>query len=127
MKFCSCSRAEIVQYPLGAACFQRSRVLWASVTSTLTFCALLAIALLIYWLWERSDRQKEAVARRIAADVRAMGDVVAQSLSPRILPELCIGSGACVSACPEASVIALVDGRAQLVNPLGCIGHGSCA
>jgi thioredoxin reductase (NADPH) len=97
------------------------------VTSTLTFCALLAIALLIYWLWERSDRQKEAVARRIAADVQAMGDVVAQSLSPRILPELCIGSGACVAACPEASVIALVDGRAQLVNPLGCIGHGACA
>jgi thioredoxin reductase (NADPH) len=109
------------------ACFARSRVLWAGVTSTLTFSALLAIALLIYWLWQRSDRQKEAMAQRIADDVRAMGDVAAQSLSPRIDPELCIGSGACVSACPETSVIALVGGRAQLVNPLGCIGHGACA
>jgi thioredoxin reductase/NAD-dependent dihydropyrimidine dehydrogenase PreA subunit len=97
------------------------------VTSTLTFAALLAIALLIYWLWERSDQQREIVAQRVAADVRAMGDVVAQSLSPRIDPELCIGSGACVSACPETSVIALIGGRAELVNPLGCIGHGACA
>lgn len=97
------------------------------MTSTLTFGALLAIALLGYWLWERSDRQKEGIAQRVAEDVRAMGDVVAQSLNPRINPELCIGSGACVSACPEHDVIAIVQGRAQLVNPLGCIGHGACA
>ena len=98
-----------------------------SVTSTLTFCALLAVAFLIYWWWERSDRQRENIAQRIADDVQAMGDVVAQSLNPRIDPEKCIGSGACVSACPEKSVIALVGGRAQLINPLGCIGHGACA
>ena len=97
------------------------------LTSTLTFLGLLALALFLYSLWERSDRKKEGVAQRIAEDVRAMGDVVATSLSPAINPSLCIGSGACVSACPEKSVIALVQGRAQLVNPLGCIGHGACA
>jgi thioredoxin reductase/ferredoxin len=97
------------------------------LTSTWTFLGLLALALFIYFLWERADRKKEGAARRIAEDVRAMGDVVATSLSPSINPSLCIGSGACVSACPEKSVIALVQGRAQLVNPLGCIGHGACA
>ena len=95
--------------------------------STLTFFGLLALALVIYYSWERSDRKKESVAQRIAEDVRAMGDVVATSLSPSIDPDVCIGSGACVSACPEKGVIALVEGRAQLVNPLGCIGHGACA
>ena len=93
--------------------------------STLTFTGLLGLALLIYLLWERADRAQESVARRIADDVRAMGDVVATSLSPAINPSLCIGSGACVSACPEKSVIGLVQGRAQLLNPLGCIGHGA--
>lgn len=88
---------------------------------------MLLFALLLYWLWERSDRKKESIAQRIAEDVQAMGDVVAASLNPRIDPDLCIGSGACVSACPEKSVIALVQGRARLVNPLGCIGHGACA
>jgi thioredoxin reductase/ferredoxin len=98
-----------------------------SLTSTLTFFGLLGLAWVLHWLWQRSDRLKEQVAVRIAEDVRAMGDVVAASLSPRIDASVCIGSGACVSACPEKSVIALVAGRARLVNPLGCIGHGACA
>lgn len=97
------------------------------MTSTLTFFGVLVLALFLYWLWERADRQKERIARRIAEDVQAMGDVVAASLAPRINPDICIGSGACVSACPESQVIALVRGRAELVNPLGCIGHGACA
>jgi thioredoxin reductase/NAD-dependent dihydropyrimidine dehydrogenase PreA subunit len=88
---------------------------------------LTLLAVLLYWLWDRSDRRKEGAAQRIADDVLAMGDVAAASLSPRINPDMCIGSGACVSACPEKSVIALVQGRARLVNPLGCIGHGACA
>jgi thioredoxin reductase/NAD-dependent dihydropyrimidine dehydrogenase PreA subunit len=95
--------------------------------STLAFAAALALALVLYLWWDRSDRNKEQVAQRIADDLRAMGDVVATSLSPSINPDRCIGSGACVAACPEKGVIALVGGRAALVNPLGCIGHGACA
>jgi thioredoxin reductase/ferredoxin len=77
--------------------------------------------------WDRSDRKKEHVAIRVAEDIKAMGDVAAMSLSPHVNPDICIGSGACVAACPEKGVIALVRGQAALVNPLGCIGHGACA
>ena len=94
---------------------------------TFTFAAVLLGAVLLYWWWERSDRGKEQAATRIAEDVQAMGEVVAVSLSPSIDPDRCIGSGTCVSACPEKNVIALVRGQAVLVNPLGCIGHGACA
>ena len=93
----------------------------------LTFSVALAGAVLLYLWWERSDRVKATVATRVAEDVRAMGDVVAVSLSPSIDPDRCIGSGTCVTACPEKNVIALVRGQAALVNPLGCIGHGACA
>src|SRR5688572_22921716 len=86
---------------------------------------LLAIAL--YAWWERSDRRKEQAAQQIATDIQALGDVVATSLSPSIDPDVCIGSGACVAACPEKGVIGLVGGKASLLNPLGCIGHGACA
>jgi thioredoxin reductase/NAD-dependent dihydropyrimidine dehydrogenase PreA subunit len=95
--------------------------------STLAFAAALALALVLYFWWDRSDRNKEQVAQRIVEDLQAMGDVVATSLSPSIDPDRCIGSGACVAACPEKGVIALVGARAALVNPLGCIGHGACA
>jgi thioredoxin reductase/NAD-dependent dihydropyrimidine dehydrogenase PreA subunit len=94
---------------------------------TLAFVAALLIAIAGYLWWERADRQKERVAARIEGDIQAMGDVVAQSLSPSVDPDRCIGSGACVAACPEKNVIALVQGQARLVNPLGCIGHGACA
>jgi thioredoxin reductase/NAD-dependent dihydropyrimidine dehydrogenase PreA subunit len=97
------------------------------VISTLTFTAVLLLAIALYAWWERSDRQKEQVALQVATDIQALGDVVATSLSPSIDPNVCIGSGACVAACPEKGVIGLVGGRAQLLNPLGCIGHGACA
>jgi thioredoxin reductase/NAD-dependent dihydropyrimidine dehydrogenase PreA subunit len=41
-------------------------------------------------------------------------------------PNRCIGSSACVTACPE-SAIGVINGKAQLVNPSVCIGHGACA
>jgi thioredoxin reductase (NADPH) len=97
------------------------------MTSSLALGGLILLSFILYWWWGHSDRKKEEIATRIAEDIKAMGDVVATSLSPRIDPSLCIGSGACVSACPEKSVIALVRGQAELINPLGCIGHGACA
>jgi thioredoxin reductase (NADPH) len=48
------------------------------------------------------------------------------SLHPVIDPNRCIGSSACVSACPE-SAIGVIHGKAQLVDPAACIGHGACA
>ena len=48
------------------------------------------------------------------------------SLHPKIDIGLCIGSGTCVEACPEDEVLAVVDGKAELVNPTACIGHGEC-
>lgn len=97
------------------------------MTSTLILAAVLLLAIAIYVWWERSDRQREEVARQIATDIQALGDVVATSLSPSIDPNACICSGACVAACPEKGVIGLVGGKAALLNPLGCIGHGACA
>jgi thioredoxin reductase (NADPH) len=97
------------------------------VTSSLIFGAVLLLSVVLYWLWDRADKKKHAIVERVAEDIKAMGDVVATSLSPRINPDICIGSGACVAACPEKGVIGLLRGQATLINPLGCIGHGACA
>jgi thioredoxin reductase (NADPH) len=97
------------------------------MTSSLTLGGLLLLSVVLFWWWGRSDQKKEKIATQIAEDLAAMGDVVATSLSPSIDPDLCIGSGACVVACPEKGIIGLVRGQAALINPLGCIGHGACA
>jgi thioredoxin reductase (NADPH) len=109
------------------ACFVMLWALCSGMTSTLAFIGLVIFAGLIYLLWERSDRATERGALAVARDIEVMGDVVASSLSPQIDTDACIGSGACVAACPEKSVIGLVRGQARLINPLGCIGHGACA
>ncbi len=48
------------------------------------------------------------------------------SLFPFIDPNACIGSGACVAACPEKDIIGIVNDRAELVNASNCVGHGAC-
>ena len=49
------------------------------------------------------------------------------TLHPYIDPSICMGSAACVSACPEGDILGLLDGRSRLVGPSHCIGHGECA
>lgn len=98
------------------------------MSTTLVLAAFFAFALLANFLWTRRSRSQERAAREICADVAALGDdLVPASLHPVVDPAVCMGSGACVRACPEHDVIGLVDGRVKLVNPLACVGHGACA
>lgn len=83
-------------------------------------------AALLYALWAHFDGKREDAAQREATDLAALGDVVPATLHPVIDPTRCMGSGACVTACPEHGPLAMLQGRAVLVNPLGCIGHGAC-
>lgn len=46
---------------------------------------------------------------------------------PSIDISRCIGCGTCVDACPEGDVLAIVAGRAAIVNGHKCIGHALCA
>ncbi|MCC7202082.1 MAG: NAD(P)-binding domain-containing protein [Nitrospirae bacterium] len=48
-------------------------------------------------------------------------------IHPFVDPGVCIGSGACVMACPEKDILGLVNGRSSLINSSHCIGHGACA
>jgi thioredoxin reductase/Pyruvate/2-oxoacid:ferredoxin oxidoreductase delta subunit len=48
------------------------------------------------------------------------------SLHPVIDTDICIGSGACVAACPEGDVLGMIKGKSALINPTHCIGHGAC-
>ena len=48
------------------------------------------------------------------------------SLHPVVDLSICMGSGACVDACPEQA-LGIIDGKGTVVSPAVCIGHGACA
>ena len=48
------------------------------------------------------------------------------TLHPYIDPNLCMGSGSCISACPEGDILSMLDGRSRLTEPSYCVGHGEC-
>lgn len=75
-------------------------------------------------LWRTG--KKERVARK-SAEHRGLTDEGPRAQHPHIDISWCIGCGACVTACPEHGVLAVLAGKAALVNPSKCIGHGLCA
>lgn len=48
------------------------------------------------------------------------------SLHPVVDLNTCIGTGACIAACPEKDILGIKDGKATIINASRCIGHGAC-
>ena len=82
-----------------------------------------AIAVVLYAIHtsRRSSRNKKTLEK-----VTAEGLAEPASLHPYFDPQICVGCGACVSACPEGNVIGMIHGKADLIHPTKCIGHGAC-
>ena len=48
------------------------------------------------------------------------------SLHPYVDVNRCMGTGACVKACPEKDILGIKHGKAVVINASRCIGHGAC-
>jgi thioredoxin reductase (NADPH) len=95
----------------------------SSTLMYIAFAAVLAYSLLSHI---RRTRRKEAAA--IAAAERGkLSSEGPRAQHPHIDANHCIGCGACVEVCPEGDVLAVIGGRAAIVNGHKCIGHGLCA
>jgi thioredoxin reductase/NAD-dependent dihydropyrimidine dehydrogenase PreA subunit len=92
-----------------------------------TWLLLIGAAVAVYVAWGVRDRQRHRRDHEVHEELADLGDeLVPTSLHPLIDTGRCIGSGACVSACPEEHVLGMIQGQAKLINPLACIGHGAC-
>ena len=85
--------------------------------------SVLGFFLLRYWL---AHKQKESKAKA-TKERGALFSEGPRAQHPRVSLDACIGCGGCVSVCPEGDVLALIDGKATIINGHKCIGHGLCA
>jgi thioredoxin reductase/NAD-dependent dihydropyrimidine dehydrogenase PreA subunit len=82
----------------------------------------LLVALGIYL---RNQRARTQVHQELLLESIAQGMTEPPSLHPVVDLGRCIGSSACVKACPE-DALGVVDGKAVLIGAAHCIGHGAC-
>src|SRR6267143_1869498 len=94
--------------------------------STLMYVVFGAIVLVLVVSHLRRMRKKEAAARA-AAERGKLFSEGPRAQHPHIDATKCIGCGACVEVCPEGDVLAVIGGKAAIVNGHKCIGHGLCA
>jgi thioredoxin reductase (NADPH) len=67
---------------------------------------------------------------RLAHEAAARGQLYSEgplSQHPHIDTTYCIGCQSCTSVCPEGDVLAMLGGKAVIVNGHKCIGHSLCA
>jgi thioredoxin reductase (NADPH) len=76
------------------------------------------------YLKGQKRREEEA---RAAAEKGKLHSGGPQSQHPHIDEAYCIGCAACTMVCPEGDVLAMLGGKAAIVNGYKCIGHGLCA
>lgn len=85
---------------------------------------LVLVVAIGYHLWNHGRRERAALEAAHRVGLKTDGP---RAQHPHIDVDWCIGCGACVTACPEGDVLAVIGGKAALVQGHKCIGHGLCA
>ncbi len=88
------------------------------------FTAIIIIVVLVIYIWKQRRESKIVNIKISQAKEDGLHEPV--SLYPVIDPYRCIGSGACVDACPEKDILGLSNGKSTIINASRCIGHGAC-
>jgi thioredoxin reductase (NADPH) len=94
--------------------------------SLITFAIAAVITLFFVFNYLTSLKKRDARAQE-AAERGKLFSEGPKSLHPHIDTNHCIGCGSCTAVCPEGDVLAMIAGKAVIVNGYKCIGHGLCA
>jgi putative YpdA family bacillithiol system oxidoreductase len=86
---------------------------------------LLIVVIVVYYYLKSKAIKSDTVSKKIDR-AKKLGFHEPVSLHPVIDPDICIGSGACVAACPEQDILGIVDGKGAIINASRCVGHGAC-
>lgn len=86
--------------------------------------ALLCVIVIYFYL--RSNKSKSTATQHKVSIAKSEGLFEPVSLHPYIDLNICIGSAACIKACPEKDILGLIDNKVTVINGSNCVGHGAC-
>ena len=98
-------------------------VLIENIAAYLVVFAL--IAFLLFFFHKKNKKNTSTTETKIAK-AKELGFHEPVSLHPVVNQDICIGSAACIAACPEQDILGLVSGKATTINASRCVGHGAC-
>ncbi|MDP6396410.1 MAG: NAD(P)-binding domain-containing protein [Candidatus Marinimicrobia bacterium] len=98
-----------------------------STEQLLTLGIATAIILLFLIPYIVGMKRKESHTRARLAQTKEKGQDKALLQHPIINRSDCIGSGICVTSCPEGDVLGVIDGKATIIHGSYCLGHALCA
>ncbi|HZW38992.1 MAG TPA: NAD(P)-binding domain-containing protein [Ignavibacteriaceae bacterium] len=81
---------------------------------------------IIFLIYNRKNKTKSSSTKSKIEKAINSGLHEPVSLHPVVDYDTCIGSGACVRACPEKDILGLLNGKAHIINASRCVGHGAC-
>jgi thioredoxin reductase (NADPH) len=89
---------------------------------------VIAAAVSLFFLrgYLRNLKKRDQLARK-AVEKGKLFSEGPKSQHPHIDTDYCIGCATCTTVCPEGDVLAMVAGKAVIVNGYKCIGHSLCA
>lgn len=96
------------------------------VEKILGFIIAGGIVLAILFVYIFVIRKRTRITDEKIEKAKELGFHEPVSLHPVIDVETCIGSGACVEACPEHDILGWASGRSKVINTSRCVGHGAC-
>jgi thioredoxin reductase/Pyruvate/2-oxoacid:ferredoxin oxidoreductase delta subunit len=94
--------------------------------NTLAF-VIAVVVLLLFVLRDFKKRKRIEAKSREAAEKGMLRSDGPRAQHPHIDEANCIGCAACTNVCPEGDVLAMLGGKAVIVNGYKCIGHSLCA
>ncbi len=90
------------------------------------YAATLLLCLIVVYVYLSSQKRESSRTAQKIAIAKEEGRHEPLSLHPYIDLDVCIGSGACIKACPEKDILGLIDNQASVIQAASCIGHGAC-
>ena len=92
----------------------------------ITIAIVAAISLFFLRGYLKGLKKRDELARKAAEKGKVFSEGP-RSQHPRIDTNYCIGCATCTTVCPEGDVLAMLAGKAAIVNGHKCIGHSLCA